>query len=116
MDHLLELYSYIFGRPKTVKGNSNRKLFDQLFNKISKLFLHQSDRDLPRCSFNVGFNDCKTKIAANERIGVMLIAYLVMACDAGIKICREESGMSNQEIRNFQGLFEGMLCYNAWFS
>ena len=116
MDHLMELYSYMIGRPKTVKGNSNRKLFDQLFNKISKLFLHQSDRDLPRCSFNFGFHGCKTKITANERIGVMLIACVVMACDAGIKICREESGMTNQEIRNFQGLFEGMLCYNAWFS
>ena len=29
-------------------------------------------------------------------------------------VCQEESGMTNQEIRNFHALFEGMLCYNAW--
>ena len=47
IDHLFELYSYsIIGLPKTVKVNSNRKLFDQLFNKLSKFFLHQSDQDL----------------------------------------------------------------------
>ena len=46
----------------------------------------------------------------------MLVACLVMATDAGIKLCKDEVGMSMQEIKDIQMIFEGMVCYNSWFS
>ena len=55
---------------------------------------HQSDRDMPRCNFHGGFHGCFPKITGNETVGVMLVACLVMATDAGIKLCKDKVGMS----------------------
>ena len=66
---------------------------------------HQSDPDMPRCNFHGGFHGCCPKITGNETVAArMLVACLVMATDAGIKLCKDEVGMSMQEIKDIHRL------------
>jgi hypothetical protein len=116
MRYLILLFSVKFGTVTSAQGLKNRTAFDTLFIKVSKMMQHQSDRDMPRCNFHGGFHGCFPKITGNETVGVMLVACLVMATDAGIKLCKDKVGMSMQEIKDIQIIFEGMVCYNSWFS
>ena len=103
--HLILLFSVNFGTVTSVQGLKNRTAFDKLFIEVSKMMQHQSDWDMPRCNFHGGFHGCCPKITGNETVGVMLVASLVLATDAEIKLCKDKRRMSMQEIKDIQMIF-----------
>lgn len=85
--------------------------FEALAMLYGKQFGRQSDRVLPKCTFNSGIRE--GKLNAKEYRGILLVVATVFRCSSGQKKLIA-SGKSRQWIQDWLELVEIVLCWEAF--
>jgi hypothetical protein len=85
--------------------------FQGLAMLFGKLFARQSERGLPKCSFNSGIRE--GKLNAKEYRGILLVIATVFRSSAGRKELLEY-GFSRQKIQDWLELLEIVLSWEAF--
>lgn len=89
------------------------RLFQGLAMLYGKLCGRQSERNLPKCSFNSGIRE--GKLNAKEYRGILLVMAMVFRSSDGTKALRNH-GFSQRKVQDWLNLLEIILAWEAFLT
>lgn len=89
------------------------RVFQALAMLFGKLFGRQSERGVPKCSFNSGIKE--GKLNAKEYRGILLVMAAVFRSSAGRKALMDH-GFTRQKIQDWLELLEIVLAWEAYLN